>query len=811
MIRFIAALLFVCVASIANAQIYSDNTLLSINPVAGTDPTVGVLPSYNDAFANWKNAGLMPIGGIPTRSTQCGSTISPSGITPPATGDDADTINAAIAACSSGDVVLLSTGTFQIAMSEYILLGQPVTLRGSGTCTNASTPYCQTVISVFNGLLAWTGGTCGTDTSHVVSCVSNPGIAVQPQAASDQFDFGWSGSLGTCGLLSQAIGCGTEFDADATQGQSTIQVHSTTGFSAGVWALVDEASGGTWQTDPVGPNLYGKVWGAPDWLSTSGSPATGRVQWAKFGGPSCSPSCTGDMGNGAYPYNNPGTIQSYYDRATTEIHLVKSIGAGPCPGVNCTITFDDPLSIAYRKSGAGTFTGAISGTTLTTSGDPCTLTVAMIVSDPSTSDNVKDGTYVTAVSSCSGGVGSYTVNLSQTVSSETMNFGAHQAHVYYPTHQSGGSMPLLSEAGVENMTIERPTSGGVDFQFCAYCWMKNVEVVGWGGGAVNFNYSVRNQMDTSFSNHCGNSVNNGAEYPIGMQDSATETYIVNNIILICGKGMVGKAAAASVVAYNYSDETMYDSYSGIGDYWMDMGVNGSHWAGTHQFLFEGNWGDNLDNDNTHGNQVYHTYFRNWGTAIRSTFEDPSNNNRTVDDATNSGWACGTSGYTGCTANNTGPLRAVGPMEHDYWMAYVGNVLGLSGVTTSGNGWAYSGTYASGGKVIWLPGWNSDASNPSKSDPNLNTVSGAFLFKHGNYDYYDGSIVDWTAGYSHNLPNSFYLFSAPAFFSAGSGYPWPWVTPTAASPIQSGPSGCGGTCSALPALARWQAGTPFVQP
>ena len=31
----------------------------------GSDPTSGVLPSYNDAYANWKNAGLLSVGGIP--------------------------------------------------------------------------------------------------------------------------------------------------------------------------------------------------------------------------------------------------------------------------------------------------------------------------------------------------------------------------------------------------------------------------------------------------------------------------------------------------------------------------------------------------------------------------------------------------------------------------------------------------------------------------------------------------------------------------------------------------------------------------
>jgi hypothetical protein len=223
-------------------------------------------------------------------------------------------------------------------------------------------------------------------------------------------------------------------------------------------------------------------------------------------------------------------------------------------------------------------------------------------------------------------------------------------------------------------------------------------------------------------------------------------------------------------------------------------------------LFEGNWGDNLDNDDTHGNAVYHTYFRNWGTALRSPFTDPSLN-KTVNDATGTAYACGTSGPSGCSLNAPGPLRAAGPMMHDYWFAYVGNVLGTSGVTVAPN-WIYSGNF-NDNQTIWLLGWNSDANNPTKSDPNLTASSGAFIFKHGNYDYVDRGIADWTSGYSQTLPNSFYLSNKPAFFSAGASctYAWPWVTTTGSSQIQT--NSCSG--SGLPAKARFDAGTPFTQP
>ena len=78
-------------------------------------------------------------------------------------------------------------------------------------------------------------------------------------------------------------GCGAiPLAADAAQGQTTIQVTSTSGFSVGQWVLIDEASGAGWVADPLNAwTGFGSVWAAPDWLSSSGSPATGRSQWSK--------------------------------------------------------------------------------------------------------------------------------------------------------------------------------------------------------------------------------------------------------------------------------------------------------------------------------------------------------------------------------------------------------------------------------------------------------------------------------------------------------------------------------------------------
>lgn len=773
--------------------------LFSSAPPPSTDPTSGVLPSYNDVYTNWKNAGLLnsPDGSISTidagraacTTTQAGETmpLQPSGLTPPVAGDDAANINSAIVNCPAGSIVQLAAGTFQIDQSEYIWLRKSETLRGTGNCTNAASPYCQTVINVYNGAIAdWTissatgGNNCGVTSASTSVCTEATGVIyVSPSAL---YNAAWAGCYSS---TSPPTGCGTTLVADAAQGQTTVEVASTANFSVGMWVLIDEDPQVVSTANPTGG---ANVEASSDWLSTSGAPATMRLE----GG------------------DEPGTYSFYPNRLNAEIHRIAAINASgvngcAAPAGDGCLTFDDPLVLAFRQS------------------------------------------------------------------------GNHDAQVYWPTVQGPGANPFLQEAGVENLTITKAANSGITMIFCAYCWVKGVEVGGWIAGAVNITDSVRDQIEFNYFHDCDDCENNGNEYSIGINGDSTESYIDNNIIVRGGKGMVGRGANTAVVAYNYVDDTFYMA-DVIGDYWVDMGVNGSHYAGTHDFLFEGNWGDNCGSDETHGNAIYHTFFRNDCTGIRSTFVDPSNG-ATVNDSAGTGYSAGPS-FTGTISGNTltvsgvsgtiavnqvvsgvgvapntvitggsgtswtvsgaaqsvgpvtmlgnvptspAPLRAAGPMAFDYWFAYVGNVLGLSGVTTAAHGWSYSGT---AGGDIWMSGWTgSDWGN--KPDPNLDgTNSIQFIFRHGNFDYVGGGPAGcstlgagelcWNADLAdRTLPDSFYLSSEPDFFSTvgttGCVYPWPWVTPTAASPLQS-PTGAGCTAdSGLPAKARFDAGTPFVQP
>ncbi|HYS09556.1 MAG TPA: hypothetical protein VEP66_12465, partial [Myxococcales bacterium] len=80
------------------------------------------------------------------------------------------------------------------------------------------------------------------------------------------------------------------------------------------------------------------------------------------------------------------------------------------------------------------------------------------------------------------------------------------------------------------------------------------------------------------------------------------------------------------------------------------------------------------------------------------------------------------------------------------------------------------------------------------------VTATTTLRHGNFDYLTNQVAWDPTILDHTLPASLYLPGRPAFFDAGSGYTWPWVDPAGTTKLYT-----------LPAKARYDAGTPFVQP
>jgi hypothetical protein len=358
------------------------------------------------------------------------------------------------------------------------------------------------------------------------------------------------------------------------------------------------------------------------------------------------------------------------------------------------------------------------------------------------------------------------------VSGSTITFNS-PIHISYRTSHAAQlsryEYPHVKYAGVEDLKLIGGDGGNVAFRWAAMSWVRNVENTVWLGEGFSIYSSFRIELREFYVHDAAWVQPGGGSYAIGLSFGTAEVLIENGISVRANKVMVARSAGAgSVVGYNYMDMS-YINYNGG---WIETGLNASHMVGPHHVLFEGNYAFNADSDDTHGNSIYHTFFRNQLRGIRAPFIN-QNGGVTIDDAAQS---------------RNGPKRCVGLMAYSYWMSFVGNVLGAPGEM---GGWVYETTWTANYKpAIWMLGWE------KVTDAQVSATA----LRHGNFDYVTNTVKwDQTIN-NHTLPKSLYLTQKPAFFDAGSGYTWPWVDPVGATKLY-----------VLPAKARYDAGTPFMQP
>jgi hypothetical protein len=329
----------------------------------------------------------------------------------------------------------------------------------------------------------------------------------------------------------------------------------------------------------------------------------------------------------------------------------------------------------------------------------------------------------------------------------------------------------VMNAGVEDLKLTGGDAGNLRFNWAAQSWAKNVDNTAWHDEGFAIHSSFRIELREFYVHDAAWAQPGGGGYAISLSSGSSEVLIENGIAVRANKVIAARSAGAgSVIGYNYMDM----SYINTQGSWIESGLNASHMVGPHHVLFEGNYGHNADSDNTHGNSIYLTFFRNHLRGIRAPFDNQAGGR--IDDA---------------AQPRNGPRRAAGLMANSYWMSFAGNVLGAVGQM---DGWVYEAKFADGKPGIWMLGW--DAVSPYPTDAEVSATA----IRHGNFDYLTNSVKWDPAIASHALPASLYLEGKPAFFSAGRGYTWPWVD--AAGPVK---------LYVLPAKARYDAGTPFVQP
>lgn len=361
---------------------------------------------------------------------------------------------------------------------------------------------------------------------------------------------------------------------------------------------------------------------------------------------------------------------------------------------------------------------------------------------------------------------------------------------------SGGNSVHVKFSGVEKLTVLQSGSGGIFFACAAYCWAKNVEISNVHGLGVAIDNCYRCELRDSYIHTSINPVPASDSYAWSPQRGSSELLIENNIAEDYCKaaGVFRSCGAGSVVAYNYTD----NGFDWEGNYYsagthtagdatdilftegQECGLNASHSVGCHHVLFEGNWSWNADSDYTHGNSTYITFFRNWLTGQRSKTPDPDDPQST---------------------------RGGGGAAWSWYMTYVGNVIGRSGLMSA---WDYTNArmgcdvngnncvgFGAGGndwgsiKDVWRIGYD-----PEHWGSNSDSLTQATLIRDGNYDFKTNSQRWHNTPATFAMPNSLYLSSKPAFFNTYlSANTWPPYDPS------------NGTTNNLPAKFRFDNGTP----
>jgi Pectate lyase superfamily protein len=311
----------------------------------------------------------------------------------------------------------------------------------------------------------------------------------------------------------------------------------------------------------------------------------------------------------------------------------------------------------------------------------------------------------------------------------------------FANFENGPVVPSVKYAGIEDLYVYGGSGGqgNIWFTNAAYSWIRNVESDYQNGSSISLHASFRCVVRDSYVHSTQSPAPGGSGYGFSLSMYSADNLLENNISWNMNKVMVMRATGGgNVIAYNYMDDGWIHTTPG----WVEVGLNASHLTCPHYELFEGNEAFNFDGDNTWGNSVYITVFRNHLTAKRRSapplhLKDEQN------------------------------VRAIGLMEGHKWYSFVGNVLGTAGQDPSpAKGYVYEAPFpwTDTRAGLWRLGYNPEN---WKAPPDKN-VTGTIL-REGNFDYATNQ-VHWDKG-PQELPPSLYLKSKPDFFGND---PWPWV-------------------------------------
>jgi len=324
-------------------------------------------------------------------------------------------------------------------------------------------------------------------------------------------------------------------------------------------------------------------------------------------------------------------------------------------------------------------------------------------------------------------------------------------------------------AGIEELTLDYGTKqsfAGVWFDACYGCWIKKVESRYATNMHFFFTNSVANEIRETYMYET-NSENDG--FGVGLYQGTTNFLVEDNIMESSWCLTIMGNTVGSVIAYNYA----YDTHTNVWPH-QTPGYNANHMAHGAMTLWEGNVGQQWQNDGYHGSCSHQTLFRNRFHGLSPQYTT----NRKMLDLTH--WS--------------------------YYHNIVGNILGDS--SWEPDEYDMTGSRGYDHSVVYRLGYvNMGNNDVSGQDAKVKET----IFRHGNYDYFNDATI-WEPGVDHEIPDSLVYDSKPAWFGS---VPWPPIGPDVPGYYNKIPAqlrfegqGCGPmTISELSAvIEQWKDGT-----
>jgi hypothetical protein len=312
--------------------------------------------------------------------------------------------------------------------------------------------------------------------------------------------------------------------------------------------------------------------------------------------------------------------------------------------------------------------------------------------------------------------------------------------------------PVVRWAGIEAVLLQGGTNpgydgqmaGGIDVSNAAYCWVKDVQTDGTIAGIhVALRGTYRCVVRDGYFHHSANYGFGADCYGVVVGCGSADGLVENNVVRYMNKPLqLSNSGGGNVLGYNYADNAWATPPS-----FQEVAID-SHCAYPHMELVEGNYAPHIGLPDTHGATGDVTFFRNFAS---SQFAYPA--------------------VANSTAQQTGDVQALSLCTSCKHMTVVGNVLGPALGTDPRSAVTVS-------QYLCPNGNGKDNCILSFGDQGTASPAYATVRLHGNWDTVNRA-VRWDPTVApRELPGSLYLSERPAWWPAGSPFPWagPDLTP-----------------------------------